>query len=35
MSGSKAAMDFPDFRPCPFCVHAKPIVVTIAGEQSA
>jgi hypothetical protein len=24
-----------DFRPCPFCAHAEPMVVTIAGEQPA
>jgi hypothetical protein len=24
-----------DFRPCPFCAHAEPIVVTIAGNQPA
>src|SRR6516165_3108692 len=33
--GSKAAMDLPDIRLCPFCAHDKPIVVTIAGEPSA
>ena len=24
-----------DFRPCPFCAHAKPIVVTIPGDPLA
>jgi hypothetical protein len=24
-----------NFRPCPFCAHAEPIVVTIAGERPA
>ena len=28
-------MQAPDLRPCPFCAHAKPIVVTIAGEPPA
>jgi len=28
-------MDSPDFSPCPFCAHAKPIVVTIAGDPPA
>ena len=28
-------MDELDFRPCPFCAHTEPIVVTIAGEQPA
>ena len=25
-------MEAPDFRPCPFCAHDKPIVVTITGD---
>ena len=24
-----------DLRPCPFCAHGAPIVVTIAGEHAA
>jgi hypothetical protein len=24
-----------DLRPCPYCAHAEPIVVTIEGEQPA
>ncbi len=24
-----------DFRPCPFCAHAEPIVVTVADELPA
>jgi hypothetical protein len=28
-------MDFRDFRLCPLCAHAVPIVVTIAGDPPA